>query len=104
MRLELLWQFFQAHMGAKTIVIERRSATSPTAWIMLGHFIDEGTNLATHGGGCGGMAWRVPTEYEVRLIRPLQVGFFQKLVEQRIVFFRCHDQRRRFIGHELGYR
>ncbi len=104
MRLELLWQFFQAHMGAKTIVIERRSATSPTAWIMLGHFIDEGANLATHRRGCSGMARRVPTEREVGLIRPLQVGFFQKLVEQRMVFFRCHDQRRRFIGHEFGYR
>lgn len=104
MRLELLWQFFQAHMGAKTIVIERWSATSPMAWIMLGHFIDEGADLATHGGGCGGMARRVPTEHEVGLIRPLQVGFFQKLVEQRMVFFRCHNQRRRRIGHELGYR
>ena len=40
MQLELLRQFVQAHMSAKTIVIERWSATSLTAWVMLGHLID----------------------------------------------------------------
>ncbi len=50
------------------------------------------------------MPRRLSAEREMRLIRPLQVRCLQELVEQRPVFFRRHDQRRRFIGHEFGHR
>ncbi len=50
------------------------------------------------------MSRSLSTKREMRLIRPLQVGFLQKLIEQPTVLFAHHDQRGRFIGHEIGSR
>lgn len=104
MRLELLRQFFQADMGAKKIITEGRLPKPLTARIVPLHVIDQITDLAPQCRSRRRMPRRPAGEGEMRLIRPLQVRFLQKLVEQYTVFFACHDHRRRFIGHEFVHR
>ena len=104
MRLDLLRQFFQADMGAKTVITEGRFPKPLAASIVSLHIVDQLTDLASQRCSRRRMPRRLSAEREMRLIRPLQVCFLQELTEQRTVFLRCHDQRRRFIGHEFVHR
>lgn len=104
MQLELLRQFFQADMGAKTVVAEGRFPKPLTARIVPLHVVDQITDPTPQRCRCRRMPRSLAVEREMRLIRPLQVHFLQKLVEQHTVFFLCYDQRRRFIGHEFVHR
>ena len=103
-RFELLQQFFQADMGAKSVITEGRLPKPLTARIVPFHVVDQLPDPAPQRRSRRRMPRRLSAERGMRLIWPLQTRFLEELVEQRSIFFRRHDQRRRFIGHELGHR
>ena len=104
MQLELLRQFFQADMGAKPVIPEGRLSKPLTSRVVPLHVIDQITDLAPQRRIRRRMPRCLAVEREMRLIRPLQVRFLQKLVEQHLIFLACYDQRRRFIGREFVHR
>ena len=91
-------------MRAKHVVIKAGPSDANEARIVLFHFIDQRIDFAASRGGRCRMSRRLAAEREMRLIRPFEIGFFKKLMEQQTVFFRCHNQGWRFIGHELSHR
>lgn len=104
MQFELFRQFFHADMGTKAIIAESRLPKPLTAWIVPFHVVDQISDSAPQRRSCRRMPGCLAVERDMRLIRPLQVRFLQELVEQHLVFFACHDQRRKFTGHEFGHR
>ena len=85
-RLALLRQFFQADMAAKAVIPEGRFPKPLTAWIVPFHVVDQIADFTPQRRSRSRMSRRLSAEREMRLVRPLELGFFQEATEQHAVF------------------